>query len=833
MGLNLSDRSSGDRWRVGIAAALLASTAMTCVSLTLSTPATAQTAQTSYSIPGGPLNRVLAAFGRQSGLQIVYVPAIAAGKSSPGVSGAASPSQAVASILQGTGLTYSFPDARTVSIAAPSSAAAGGALPAGAIPLDTIDVQGAGNPNSTMTPMPAYAGGQVATGGQVGMLGNRSVMNTPFSQTSFTNKTIQDQQARTVQDVLANDPSVVVSPKNSAFMDMELIRGFQAAATNGTRSLNGLAGLAPMFFPTTDYIERVEVLKGPSALLNGMVPAGLQGLGGAVNLVTKQAGDEPLAQLTTRYMSRSQLGAHVDVGRRFGTNKEFGIRINGSLDGGDTPIDAQSSKSGTVALNLDYRGERVRLSADFAHHSQQLSPTFNQLWLFSVVSGLPSVPAPPSSRTNLSPAWAENQYKSTLGMVRGEVDLLDNVTAYAAIGAQRYKADVNGHSDPTLLNAGGSYSITPMISHNSYDVLSMQGGVRAKVATGPVAHQMSLNLSQAQHTAMGAAYYGSPLTIGSIYNPIFPAAPALTDPGDPQKASETKVSSIGIADTMSILDERIQFTAGIRYQMIDVANFNTTTGAQTSSYDSNAWSPAFGLVVKPWENVSLYANYIQGLQPGTTVGINYANAGQVFAPYVTKQYETGVKVDWGTVTTTLALFQIAQPSTLAVPSAGGGLPTLALSGEQVNRGIELNAYGELTEGVRLLGGVTLIDARQAKTLNGAFDGERAQAAPRVRAVIGGEWDTPFVDGLTLTGRFTYSSDVVVANSRPDLTVPSWTQVDLGARYTFDSPWNGKPVTVRFNVDNVFDKTYWAAVLAPSFVLRSQPRTYRLSTTFNF
>lgn len=74
----------------------------------------------------------------------------------------------------------------------------------------------AANPMSTLTPPVAYAGGQVATGGQLGMLGNRSVMDTPFNQTSFTAKTIQDQQARSVADVLLNDPSVRANQSASA-----------------------------------------------------------------------------------------------------------------------------------------------------------------------------------------------------------------------------------------------------------------------------------------------------------------------------------------------------------------------------------------------------------------------------------------------------------------------------------------------------------------------------------------------------------------------------------------------------------------------------------------
>ena len=129
-------------------------------------------------------------------------------------------------------------------------------------------------------PPPPYAGGQVATGGQLGLLGNRSVMDTPFNQTSYTAKLIQDQQARTIGDVMMNDPSVRLVSNAGSNFDVYHIRGFYYE--NGDLSLNGLYGMAPYYSTAANFVERVEVLKGPSALLNGMPPAGA--VGGSINL---------------------------------------------------------------------------------------------------------------------------------------------------------------------------------------------------------------------------------------------------------------------------------------------------------------------------------------------------------------------------------------------------------------------------------------------------------------------------------------------------------------------------------------------------------------------
>ncbi|QDO97101.1 TonB-dependent receptor [Ferrovibrio terrae] len=780
-----------------------------------------------FAVPAQPLPAALIQFARQANLQITTHGLTTDGKQSAGVTGDLTPNEALARLLEGTGLTWSYTDSRTVNlIEAPRGS--------GATVLPTLNVEGrAINPNSTMTPMPEYAGGQIARGGQLGMLGNRDVMDTPFSQTNYTNKTIRDQQARTVQDVLLNDPSILTKQNSASDEDGSItIRGFSHTLSSGNGSLNGLAGMAPLRTPDMDYMERVEVLRGPSALLNGMAAFGQGGVGGSYNLVTKKATDEPVTELTARYGSLMQLGTHLDIGRRFGAEKQLGIRANGAYREGDTAVEPGNAEVGSMAINLDYRGERVRISGDVAHQTNDANPQIvQQLVLSGVGGGIVHVPKAPDASTSLNPTWSKQPSKLTLGMVAGEVDITEKVTAYAAIGKQTLDFSLIGPNQPKLLGTDGTYGWNNVEHTNfAYDVLSMQGGLRAKATTGPVNHTFGLNLSQSVMET-GEAQATTPFAYTTnIYNPVFGGVTAAADPGAPKKTNETRTSSIGIADTLSILDEQIQFTAGIRQQRVESDSFNTTTGAITSGYDSDALTPALGVVVKPRENVSLYANYVENLQRGTIVSTSFSNAGEVFAPYVSKQYETGVKVDWGRMTTTLAVFQIAQPNTISI--AGTPLPRQALDGEVRNRGVELNAYGEVTPGIRLMGGLTLIDSQQTKTQGGLYDGNREAGIPIIRTVVGGEWDTPFVHGLTLTGRFTYTGNQMVSSSNDNLKIPAWELVDLGARYVWDSPWNNKPITFRFNVDNVFDKNYWSASNF-RYVQLGAPRTFWLSASVDF
>ena len=206
-----------------------------------------------------------------------------------------------------------------------------------------------------------FAGGQVARGSRLGILGNRDYMQTPFSTSSYTEKTIRDQQAISVGDLLTRtDPSVRASIGSGNRYDALTIRGFRV--DNREFALNGLYGLVPDYRISPAPLERIEVLKGPAAFLFGASIFG--NVAGTVNVVTKRAGDEPLTRATVEYASPTRGGAQVDVARRYGDAKQIGIRINGAGLGGDTPIDRTAQRNGVGSLALDYDGDRLRLFLD-------------------------------------------------------------------------------------------------------------------------------------------------------------------------------------------------------------------------------------------------------------------------------------------------------------------------------------------------------------------------------------------------------------------------------------------------------------------------------------
>jgi len=802
-------------------AAALATSSLASVAFgqdALTSPVLAQATQpVDFDIPAQALSSALTAFGAQSGYQVSVDQGALANQRSAAVSGRMAPEEALHRMLSGTGLVWRSAGARSVFLTkAPES---------GAVQLDPVQVQGAFPvPSQAMIGNlpPPYAGGQVATGGQLGLLGNRPVMDTPFNQTNYTAKKAQDQQAKTVRDVLIDDSSVRSSISDTTGgADSVRIRGFVVIPHNN--SYGGLYGMLPNGSIMAELAERVEILKGPSAMLNGMAPFGA--IGGTINVVPKRAPDHDLTQATANYVSAGQVGGHVDFARRFGEDKQFGVRFNGVFRSGNTTVNNNTDQRGLGILGLDFRGEHVRLSADIGYQLRNQGGVNAYLGLSPGVA----LPWAPDARMNQGQPWGFLQYKDFLAVVRAEVDMTESITAFAAVGAHDSRT-VGFYPPSTLLTNtnGAATGAAPLYTSGYSSYLTATAGVRGLFDTGPIGHEFAVIAQTYENTEGGGFVQGTTFAT-NIYNPAVIAQPNFATPAA-NKQSYWSQSSLGIADTLTAADKRIQLTAGLRIQNVTAQNYNTTTGQPTTGYDQSAISPAVALVFKPWDNVTIYGNWIQALQQGSIVGPQFANFGQVFPPFVSTQYEAGLKVDWGKFTTTAALFQITQPFTLTNVATN----TLFLGGQQVNQGLELNVFGEPLPGVRLLGGATFMNPVLAQTQNGTTNGWIAPFTPQFTLNLSGEWDLPFARGLTVNGRVIYTASQYVDATFPRRSLPEWTRFDLGARYAFENPGaKGKLLVARFDVENILDADYWQGGNTVTTMFLGQARTFRVSLTADF
>ena len=667
-----------------------------------------------------------------------------------------------------------------------------------------------------------YAGGQVATGARLGALGNQSVMDTPFNLTSYTAELIEDQQARSVADVMANDPAVRFTTSSGHSYENYRIRGFDVSSSE--LAINGMYGLTPIGHVPLEFVERVEVLKGPSALFGGMSPGG--GVGGVINLVPKRADDEPLTRVSMGYQSESQVGTSIDLGRRFGERKELGVRINGSYSDGDTELDGQSKKREFLSGAFDYRGDDLTASLDAYYSKESFAGGTSAMYWFQSSTPIPSALDPSTNLFN----GASGTLETKAVMARAEYKINQQLSAFVGMGVMGFEQSgfING-THARNIAANGNFTAATNGTRSYTDSVSAEAGLRSRFSTGTVGHELVLqatNLEQESGSATNSASATS-----NIYNPVttlvMPASPSTAP-----KTSDTTLSSLGLMDTLSFMKDRVQLTLGLRHQSVKTTNYSATTGAVTTQYDQSAVTPAAGVVVKPWgPNVSLYANYVQGLSKGDTVTDTLAtNKNTLFAPYKTEQKEMGVKWDAGTFTNTASLFEITKPTLVAIGSSSN--PTYTDEGEKRVRGLEWNTFGAITHNVRLLGGVTYSQGVQTKTAYNLYNGNTAIGVPRWQGNLGTEWDTPWLSGLTLSGRVvTTSSQYLDAANQQ--AIPNWTTLDVGARYT--TKMSGHKTVLRLNVNNLFDRHYWSGSFSDSYAIATlgAPRTLSASVTVDF
>lgn len=761
----------------------------------------------SYQVPAGNLGAALTRFAGLAGVNLSVDPALVSGRNSPGLSGEYAVEEGFARLLQGSGLQLQPAGEQAYTL---TPAPEGSSLQLA--PTSILGATGSvdGDP---------YAGGQVARRGSQGLLGSKDFMETPFSMTTYTSEVVKNQQARTLGDVIANDPSVRATNPAGGRYEQFTIRGL--SLFNSDVAYNGLYGVLPTYTIDMEMADRVDVIKGPSQLINGISPRG--SVGGGINVVPKRATDKPITSFTGSYASENQVGGAVDVGRRFGEDNKFGIRFNGVKQSGDTEWDHQSVDREMAVLGLDFRGERLRLSTDIGRTERDTDAPQERVQ----VGPNAKVPNPNDVRHNYAQPWSKASTNDTFGTVNGEFDVSDSVMLYGGVGARKSNHDFLRHA-VAVTNDAGDFSVQPRDFTRDENVRTATAGVRNWFHTGPVSHEVNLAASYFyMDFENGGARYAAARS--NLYDPVETPTPVRPTRQDSKVYTENRFSGVALSDTLGFFDDRLLLTLGARWQRVKVDDWADDVKGATA-YDEEKVSPSGGILFKATDKLSLYANYMEGLSQGKIAPSTSVNEDEIFPPFISRQVEVGAKYDAGAFAITTAVFRIKQPAyeTNATTRVFGP------NGKRENTGVEVSVFGEPLKGLRLLGGVMYMDSELTDTTNGTFDGNRAPATPKYNVNLGAEWDVPTVQGLTLTSRGIYSSSQFLDQSN-NKEIDSWERFDVGARYAFKV--DQRNITLRANVENVADNRYWSSAGAsddsePGLTL-STPRTYLLSATVDF
>ncbi|MFU2047529.1 TonB-dependent receptor [Avibacterium gallinarum] len=668
------------------------------------------------------------------------------------------------------------------------------------------------------------------------LLGEQLAFTSPITVVNYDEQALADSQPRNIVDAIAKtDASVMNFGGETNTLQGVYVRGLQLDARQF--SLNGLAGLYSTYNSPTAAVSSAQLIKGASTATVGMDPEGSSGA--SINIETKRATDKDINRLGFAWFSDSRLQESFDFGRRFGANKEWGIRINGLYRDGDTARDHYDERNKEFAISSDYHGEKLRVALDYLYAKRATHG--GRARVQDIQNLTYALPAAPNGEINLIPAWSGQTTRDQTIMLTASYDLPYEMTLSGGIGHMTSNYYGNfGQILATNIQPNGDYKISQMramdfITRTTSGNLKLQG----HHFTGTLSHNWNVAFDAVlrerdfDQSPVLKAFSG-----GNLYAPHFTQVDNFKPLVQGNTDQKLKSYSLALADTLGLFDEQIRLTLGGRLQWIKQTNYqtNATAGEKSVKTDGKAhrFSPMLTLAWVPNSNFVLYGNYLEDLEPG------YVDEdGTMADPRVSRQIELGARKNWGeALTTTLSLYQITRPGIISAKSATKYHRTSGEEqGKERNRGIEFNLYANLLESrLRPSFGITynkgdLIDfsSYAGEIINGT-----QVASPRIIAKAAVEWEPSFAPNLLLSSAVQYYGKSY-QNYAKTYEFPSYTTVDLGAKYRFQIRQN-QDLILRVGVENLFNKYYWQVQRGKydrSFALVGMPRTYWAKIEYSF
>ena len=676
----------------------------------------------------------------------------------------------------------------------------------------------------------------------LGVLGKANAFTAPITVVNYDEQALNNTEARTLVDAVAKkDASVWQFGGESNTLTGLYFRGYQLDARQF--SVNGLAGMYGTQGTASVQVGSAQLIKGASTAVNGMDPEGA--VSGSVNIETKKAADEGNRKIGLGWFSNNRAQGTFDLGQRFGENKEFGVRANGKLRHGDTPRHGYSEDNKEFALNADYRGEKVRVALDSIYAKRKTNGGRARMQDIQNANG--RLFDAPEGKVNLAPSWQAQNTRGQTNMLTFEWDAFENAQITGGIGYNNARYYGN-FASPTVTSSGLTYnSGRARLTDQRFKTLSMNLTARGEFETGPVSHNWSTAFDRIDRKR--TTYQGARQTRSSVIDPSIdiPTQLAKLDSNlgsawNPTPSLDTviKVNSLAVSDTLGFADNKYRLTLGGRFQAVEQKN--KLNGRKA---DASRFSPMLMAAWVPQPDLVVYGNYMEDLEPSD---IRTDDDGHVTMadPRVSRQFEVGVRKNWGDFVTTLNAFQIKRPgywrgnTTSGTDFAARKNAGLAYSGSEQgierSRGIEFNTYANLlNKTLRPTFGLMYLQSTVKDYPNFAdnlVNGVQV-ANPRVIAKAGVEWDTPFAKGLTLNGNVSYFGKSY-QDTQKQYAFPSYTLVDIGARYKTKLGKN--TLTVSSSVENLFNKNYWQVQRGQydrSFAVVGMPRTYWLKAELDF
>ena len=640
---------------------------------------------------------------------------------------------------------------------------------------------------------------------------NIPLRDLPQSVTVIPNEVLRDQRALSVQDALKNVPGISFASGDGQ-RDQVTIRGFTAIAD---QFVDGFRDDA-LYFRDLSNVERLEVIKGPAAVLYGRGSSG-----GLINRVTKK----PDRNVTSAAFSAGSFDSNrgeFDVGR-LDQQSGVGFRLTGALEDNGGYRSQQFLKRFAIAPSLIARiGEdtSILVQADYLNDRRLMDLGI------PAINGRP-VDVDPSTYYGAANARDADYVKSEILSQRAVLThrFSDSLSLRNGFNHYRYTLDRQS-TNPSAVDAAAQ---TVRLQHGWFDRIeqgwSNQTELTQKLEALGTQHTILYGFETAHQNKVARRSTSKVVATTSIYNPVLP----VVDNGSADYLPLTDNSTTVLNTRGLYIQDLVDFGKGIKLMLglrhdwfIQRTVQRAGTGFSLKRTDKQ-WSPRAGLIFQPDEAQSYYVSWSRSFQPSAETFALAVNNSDI-APEQTTNKEIGAKYTLfgGKLSVQAAGFILRRTGIKGSTPAGA----LIAVGTQRSRGVELSAALDLPENLRAVAGYSHLDTRITESATPSFVGKRATLAPLNSANL----------FLTKTIAKNYGLGGGVNYVGERWADPANTTV-LPAYVTFDAlAWaQVGPVRFQLNAYNLADKRYIISGHGTSPILNvpGAPRSVVGTVRFSF
>lgn len=779
----------------------------------------------SYAIAAGPLGEALNQFARQAGITLAATPTQTAAAQSPGLQGSYSVDQALAILLGSSGLQAVSQDGSNYVL----RASAGEAMS-----LPTTDIRGfaLGNALGSME-------GYNATHSQIATKTSTALLETSQSVSVVTRQQMDDQGSQTVSQAMRYTPGVLTNPYGATHRyDYVAMRGFNDGSVDniyldGLKSM-GDSGTYSTMQVDPYFLERVDILKGPSSVLYGRSSPG-----GLVALTSKKPLYEPYHQIQTTVGTQGQRGVGFDFSGPLDDDKRIAYRLTGLTDKSDTQFDHVEEKRYALAptVSIDFSEDTsLTLQAYLQHDpkggyhggvpaSGTLHQRNGQRISEHFFDGEPGVDG--YSRNQQSFGYQFEHRFNDVFTARQNFRYLDSKVNMDQVYAYDWTTPTS--NELTRYYSGGDERLHAFIVDNM---------LQAEFFTGAAKHTTLLGVDYQRRKTVVDWTSGSVAPLNG-FNPAYGNS-AISYYSPTSYLRRLEQTGVYAQDLIEL--DKWRFSLGLRQDWVETSDENrlAETGRPAGTEISDRRTKLTGRagVLYLFDNgIAPYLSYSESFNPNS-----YSDsAGNPLAPTDGTQWEAGIKYQPpGTDNLfTASVFRIDQENLASkLPQENFYRPIGAVR----SQGLELEAHMQLTDNFKLLGSYTLTDIEYSKsmvsTLSTATNpienkGNSPTQAPKHMASLWGDYafNDGALDGLRLGAGVRYVG-YSWADAENTMKVPSYTLFDASVGYDL-SKVGIKGVDVRVNANNLTNESYIATCASLSFCYMGEERNVSATVSYAF